>query len=189
VRRAAVEPGGRALSEFVDRGVGAVGGDGGLEASPDVLAGVELGGAEGEPGQLDVAVGGGLAGDAGVVGWGVVPDQQGGSRSGALGEGGHGGGDVVAPPARAERPDEVTGDDVDHAVHDAPGVAPADDDRGLLPDRRPGCAQRREFAQGRLVTEPDAPALLQDRRRARGDGPRLVYLRVGGVGLQPRSRG
>jgi hypothetical protein len=51
-----------------------------------------------------------------------------------------------------------------------PGVAPADDHLGLLANPRPGGPQRRELAQGALVTKPDLPAGAQNRGDPLGDG-------------------
>jgi hypothetical protein len=72
----AVQPDQGAVDQLLEGGVAAVGGHGGLQPPPQLLQRHQFRRAEGEEGQGDPGCAGRVTDPAGVMGRGVVPDQQ-----------------------------------------------------------------------------------------------------------------
>src|SRR5260370_6681832 len=177
------EPGNGALGLLLDRRVDPIGGDLCLGQPPQVLAGHQLGGTEGQEDNADVGRRGCGLPALGVVGWGVVPDEQLGDVGTHLAERLHEGRAVVLAAALTDEGDEVAGGGIERTVHDAATGAAGDDDHLLLAPPRPGGPQRRELPQRRLLTEPDLPTCYYSCRLL-SDG--FFFLRTPGPGAPRR---
>lgn len=135
-----------------------VGGDHPFEMQPQILARVEFGGAEGQPGDLDVGCRGRLLDAAGLVRRIVVPDEHRGYRGVDLAERADEGRGILLAVALADQAHQFARVRVEGAMENPPASAPADQHDLLLPPPGPRRAQRRELTHRGLVAKPDLPA-------------------------------
>lgn len=135
----------------VNRGVLSVGGDELLEGTPQVVHGVEFRPLLGQQKQVNVQACGQSLGLGGGVATGLVQQQVQRAPRVARSQQSQEGLEVLLPHGGALQHDPVPGARVDGAEEHAPGILASDGDLGLLSPERPGCSQRWELAQQRLI--------------------------------------
>jgi hypothetical protein len=154
----AVQPGGGTRGEFVNGGIGAVGGDHGFEPAPQILTGIPSSGDRtgSQPRAIPAGLGR-LAHQSRVMRRGVVPDQQLGHLGSAGTRGGHAGRGIRTAPTLASHAHQFAGGDIQPSVQHPTRVAAADGHLGLAATWRPGGPRGRELSQAGLITDPTPP--------------------------------